>query len=370
MALLLANCLPKSSTWLVTCPRIPHVRQFVCQYVGCVDLPVVIQANVTASKVQAPKLGEFAFVIPTRKHSRNQVLKVSAFPKVSECYVTEFLNKTVSPSYCLRSALDGDHDVVQLRECPLAFVPYRPWRFPWFGLLYATPSPVLINMNTVRQEFSHMPLGIRFLILGDVPRGIVVFDRIVQSVTNTEQINRAAELAIEEYGKVDILVNNAGASKNAGVLEMTDEEWDFTMEADLTSVFKVTRAFAKYMVEKKYGRIINIASIYGQVGNTAMDTVAYHSSKGGVINFTRAVAAELAKYNITCNAISPGYFETELTRDTLKTEAFTNFMKASVPLGRYGNEGELNPIAVMLASDEASYITGQNIIVDGGYTSI
>ncbi|MGI6112553.1 MAG: SDR family NAD(P)-dependent oxidoreductase [Mahellales bacterium] len=189
-------------------------------------------------------------------------------------------------------------------------------------------------------------------------------------VTNTEQINRAAELAIEEYGKVDILVNNAGASKNAGVLEMTDEEWDFTMEADLTSVFKVTRAFAKYMVEKKYGRIINIASIYGQVGNTAMDTVAYHSSKGGVINFTRAVAAELAKYNITCNAISPGYFETELTRDTLKTEAFTNFMKASVPLGRYGNEGELNPIAVMLASDEASYITGQNIIVDGGYTSI
>lgn len=189
-------------------------------------------------------------------------------------------------------------------------------------------------------------------------------------VTNTEEINKAAEAAIKEYGKVDILVNNAGASKNAGVLDMTDEEWNFTMAADLTSVFKVTRAFAKYMVEKKYGRIINIASIYGQVGNTAMDTVAYHSSKGGVINFTRAVAAELAKYNITCNTISPGYFETELTADTLRTEAFTNFMKANVPLGRYGAEGELNPAAVFLASDEASYITGQNIKVDGGYTSI
>jgi gluconate 5-dehydrogenase len=189
-------------------------------------------------------------------------------------------------------------------------------------------------------------------------------------VTNTEEINRAAEIAIKEYGKVDILVNNAGASKNAGVLDMTDEEWDFTLNADLTSVFKVTRAFAKYMVEKKYGRIINIASIYGQVGNTAMDTVAYHSSKGGVINFTRAVAAELAKYNITCNAISPGYFETELTADTLNTEAFTNFMKVSVPLGRYGAKGELNPVAVLLASDEASYITGQNIKVDGGYTSV
>lgn len=189
-------------------------------------------------------------------------------------------------------------------------------------------------------------------------------------VTNTEEVNKAAEEAIKFYGKVDVLVNNAGSSKNAGVIEMTDEEWNFTMQADLTSVFKVTRAFSKHMAEKGYGRIINIASIYGQVGNTAMDTVAYHSSKGGVINFTRAVAAELAKYNITCNTISPGYFETELTADTLKTEAFTEFMKASVPLGRYGHEGELNPAAIFLASDEASYITGQNIKVDGGYTSV
>ncbi len=189
-------------------------------------------------------------------------------------------------------------------------------------------------------------------------------------VTDTEAVNKAAEEAIAFFGKVDVLVNNAGASRNAGVLEMTDEDWDFTMQADLTSVFKVTRAFAKYMAQEKYGRIINIASIYGQVGNTAMDTVAYHSSKGGVINFTRAVAAELAKYNITCNAISPGYFETELTADTLKTEAFTQFMQTSVPLGRYGREGELNAAAVFLASDEASYITGQNIKVDGGYTSV
>ena len=166
------------------------------------------------------------------------------------------------------------------------------------------------------------------------------------------------------------VVTGASSGRNSGVLEMTDEDWDFTMQADLTSVFKVTRAFAKYMVEKRYGRIINIASIYGQVGNTAMDTVAYHSSKGGVINFTRAVAAESAKYNITCNTISPGYFETELTTDTLKTESFTKFMEISVPLRRYGREGELNPAAVFLASDEASYITGQNIKVDGGYTSV
>lgn len=189
-------------------------------------------------------------------------------------------------------------------------------------------------------------------------------------VTDTDAVNKAAKEAYDYYGQIDILVNNAGASRNAGVLEMTDEDWNFTLQADLTSVFKVTRAFSNFMVEKKYGRIINIASIYGQVGNTAMDTVAYHSSKGGVVNFTRAVAAELAKYNITCNTISPGYFETELTVDTLKTDAFTKFMQVSVPLGRYGREGELNPAAIFLASDEASYITGQNIKVDGGYTSV
>lgn len=189
-------------------------------------------------------------------------------------------------------------------------------------------------------------------------------------VTNTDEVNNAAEATIKEYGKVDILVNNAGAAKNAGVLEMTDADWNFTMDADLTSVFKVTRAFAKHMVEKKYGRIINIASIYGHVGNTAIDTVAYHASKGGVVNFTRAVAAELAGHNITCNAICPGYFETELTVDTLKTEEFTNYMKATVPLGRYGNYGELNAAAVFLGSDEASYVTGQMLAVDGGYTAV
>ena len=189
-------------------------------------------------------------------------------------------------------------------------------------------------------------------------------------VTNTKQVNDAAELTEKTFGKVDVLVNCAGSAKNAGVLNMTDEEWDFTMDVDLKSVFLVTRAFANIMKKHNYGRIINIASMYGLVGNTAMDTVAYHSSKGGVVNFTRAVAAELAKYNITCNAICPGYFATELTIDTLKTDAFTAYMKATVPLGRYGNEGELNAGAIFLASDEASYVTGVILPIDGGYTCI
>ncbi len=189
-------------------------------------------------------------------------------------------------------------------------------------------------------------------------------------VTNTEEIDACADVVRKEFGKVDILVNCAGSAKNAGVLNMTDDEWDFTIATDQTSVFKVTRAFANIMKDNNYGRIINIASMYGLVGNTALDTVAYHSSKGGVVNFTRAVAAELAKYNITCNAICPGYFDTELTHDTLETDDFKAYMKATVPLGRYGHEGELNAGAIFLASDEASYVTGVILPIDGGYTAV
>ena len=189
-------------------------------------------------------------------------------------------------------------------------------------------------------------------------------------VTDSAMVDEAAAKVEAEFGKVDILVNCAGSAKNAGVLDMTNEEWDFTIATDMSSVFYVTRAFANIMKKKNYGRIINIASMYGLVGNTVMDTVAYHTSKGGVVNFTRAVAAELAKYNITCNAICPGYFATELTIDTLKTEAFTNYMKATVPLARYGNEGELNAGAIFLASDEASYVTGVILPIDGGYTAV
>ena len=189
-------------------------------------------------------------------------------------------------------------------------------------------------------------------------------------VTDSKMVDEVAKTVEKEFGKVDVLVNCAGSAKNAGVLNMTNEEWDFTISTDMSSVFYVTRAFANIMKKKKYGRIINIASMYGLVGNPAIDTVAYHASKGGVVNMTRAVAAELAKYNITCNAICPGYFETELTADVLKTDQFSAYMKATVPVGRYGKEGELNAAAIFLASDEASYVTGVILPVDGGYTAI
>ncbi|MBR3135134.1 SDR family oxidoreductase [Candidatus Saccharibacteria bacterium] len=189
-------------------------------------------------------------------------------------------------------------------------------------------------------------------------------------VTDTESVNAAAEQVDKAIGRVDILVNCAGSSKDKGVLEMTDEEWDFTIATDETSVFKMTRAFANLMKKNHYGRIINIASMYGLVGNTEIHTVAYHASKGAVVNFTRAVAAELALDGITCNAICPGYFETELTKSVLDTEQFQQFAKTHVPMQRYGKPGELDAPAVFLASDEASYVTGAILPVDGGYTAV
>ena len=189
-------------------------------------------------------------------------------------------------------------------------------------------------------------------------------------VTSSDDINNAAKEAEKKFGRVDILLNCAGSSKDKGVCDMTDEEWDFTIATDETSVFKMTRAFAKIMKKNKYGRIINIASMYGLVGNTEIPTVAYHTSKGAVVNFTRAVAAELATEGITCNAICPGYFETELTKAVLDTSDFQAFAKEHVPMKRYGKPGELDAAVVFLASREASYVTGAILPVDGGYTAI
>ena len=189
-------------------------------------------------------------------------------------------------------------------------------------------------------------------------------------VTSTEDIDNACSAAVKEFGKVDILVNCAGSSKDKGVLDMADDEWDFTIATDETSVFKMTRAFGNVMKKNNYGRIINIASMYGLVGNTEIPTIAYHASKGAVVNFTRAVAAELATSGITCNAICPGYFYTELTTQVLDTEQFQEFAKTHVPMQRYGQEGELSSAVIFLAADESSYVNGVILPVDGGYTAV
>lgn len=197
-------------------------------------------------------------------------------------------------------------------------------------------------------------------------------------VTDEASVDAAFAKIDEKYGHMEALFNCAGGEKGTGtpLTEFKKEDWDFTMNLDLTSILTMNKKGAKFMEEKMeagkqtYGRIINIASIYGLVGNTAIPTIAYHASKGAVVNFTRAAAAELAPKGITVNAICPGYFYTELTTETLDTEYFQNFAKNTVPMQRYGHQGELNSAAVFLAAEESSYVTGQMIAVDGGYTCV
>lgn len=189
-------------------------------------------------------------------------------------------------------------------------------------------------------------------------------------VTDEASVAAAAEETRSVFGKVDILINCAGAGGTIPLENTTLEDWNKDINVDLNGVFICTREFGKIMIERNYGRIINIASMYGLIGNTALPSGAYHAAKGAVVNFTRAVAAEWAKYGINCNCICPGYFETELTTATLNTADFQAYMKQTVPLGRYGKDGELAPAAIFLSSDEASYVTGLIMPVDGGYTCV
>ena len=190
-------------------------------------------------------------------------------------------------------------------------------------------------------------------------------------ITDTAAVEAAVDTVLAEFGRIDILINNAGTGAVAPAEDITDEQFGNEMQIDLFGSFRVARACAKKaMIPANYGRIINIASMYGLVGNMVAGSAPYHAAKGGVVNMTRALAAEWGKYNICVNSICPGYFYTDLTVDTLNSDFFQEHAKRTIPEGRYGNEGELDGLAILLSSPSCSYLTGQNIAVDGGYTCI
>jgi 3-oxoacyl-[acyl-carrier protein] reductase len=168
---------------------------------------------------------------------------------------------------------------------------------------------------------------------------------------------------IKEFGTVDILVNNAGISKDNLLLRMTPEQWDEVMATNLKSVFNMTKQVTRPMMKARKGSIINMSSIIGMRGNAGQSS--YAASKAGIIGFTKSIAAELGSRNIRCNAIAPGFVETDMTHYLKEGEAAKSFLE-KIPLGRFGSAEEIANVTLFLASDMSSYITGQVISVCGG----
>jgi 3-oxoacyl-[acyl-carrier protein] reductase len=185
---------------------------------------------------------------------------------------------------------------------------------------------------------------------------------ISADVANEGDVNSMVEETIKNFGRVDFLINNAGITRDSLLLRMSEEEWDKVIAVDLKSVFLCTRAVIRHMMRQRFGRIVNISSVIGLRGNVGQAN--YASAKAGIIGFTKSAARELAGRNITVNAVAPGYIQTEMT-ERLPQEVKEEMLK-QVPLGRPGLPEDVAGVVAFLCSEDASYITGEIIRVDGG----
>jgi 3-oxoacyl-[acyl-carrier protein] reductase len=185
---------------------------------------------------------------------------------------------------------------------------------------------------------------------------------VMADVSSSAYVTKMVETAIATYGKVDILVNNAGVTRDQLTMKMTDEEWDKVLAIDLKSVFLCTRAVLRPMLKQRSGRIISMSSVVGIIGNTGQAN--YAAAKAGIIGFTKTIAKEVASRGITVNAVAPGFIDTPMTQ-TLPAER-KQALLANIPLGYLGTPRDIAETVAFLASEEARYITGQVITVDGG----
>jgi 3-oxoacyl-[acyl-carrier protein] reductase len=181
-------------------------------------------------------------------------------------------------------------------------------------------------------------------------------------ITDESAVNGVVEKIFSEFGRIDILVNNAGITCDKLLMRMNKEDWERVLQVNLTGTFLMTKAVVKHMVKQRFGRIVNMASIIGLIGNFGQTN--YAASKAGIIAFTKSCAKELARRNISVNAIAPGFIKTRMT-EAIPEEIKDNYLKL-IPLGRFGEPGDVANLVVFLSSDKASYITGQTICVDGG----
>ncbi len=173
--------------------------------------------------------------------------------------------------------------------------------------------------------------------------------------------------AVRELGRLDIVVNNAGVAKVAPLAEMTPDDWRFMVDANLTGVFNGCRAAAPHLIAQKSGKVINVASVLGQVGLPGY--TIYAATKGGVIALTRALGVEWARHGIQVNAIAPGWFATDMTDPAFSDPRINERLTRDIPMRRIGRPEEIGPLAVYLASDASAFMTGQTIFLDGGHSA-
>lgn len=185
---------------------------------------------------------------------------------------------------------------------------------------------------------------------------------IVVDVSSFESAKLMVDAAIKEFERVDILINNAGVTRDTLIMRMEEADWDFVMDINLKGTFNCSKAVVRQMVKQRFGRIINISSVAGLMGNAGQTN--YSASKAGIIGFSKALAREVASRQITVNVIAPGFVPTALTNDL--SDELKNESLKFIPLARWGTPAEVAFAAAFLASDEAGYITGQVLSVDGG----
>ena len=191
-------------------------------------------------------------------------------------------------------------------------------------------------------------------------------EAIVSDVSSMSSLKELTAKTIDKFGRIDILVNNAGITHDNIIMRMKEEDWDSVLNINLKGCFNGIKAVTRSMVKNKGGRIINITSVIGQIGNAGQSN--YAASKAGIIGLTKSMAKELGSRNITVNAVAPGYISTDMTNNL--SDDLIEKMKSSIPLGRVGTPNDVANLVCFLASEEAGYITGQTFNVDGGMVMI